>query len=307
MLICDELQMLKQKLLDRSSLKERAFYQFLAGEPFTQPPENDLTEIEQICLSVFCADVPAKKDLSTLTEAQRKKRPISGMHYTNNLIELCAMARDNNERERANLESYCDNRSTRDFFILNSLFQDISCNPPRSQGPIDQMAAYLYEGTSPPEGWKPILLKALQETSDLMDVYVIEQGYLQAMDDSPIVHQVADILYVRNAIACYVAKTEGCVKRTIAVVSIILLVPVSFWLVPLIVKNWNEAEPIFFVIQISILLGSLFAVFSGFAPDKIKFINSRREKVIDWVFRRKGFKRSELKKRLAALEEDANE
>lgn len=307
MLICDELQKLKQKLLDRSSLKERAFYHFLAGEPLTQPPENDLTEIEQICLSAFCTEIPVRNNLTNLIESQGRKQPISGMHYTENLIELCAMARSNLEREKENLNSYCEKHSTRDFYILNTLFENVCSNPPRSQGAIDEIALSLYEGRFPKQGWRPLLLKASQEASDLMDIYVIEQGYLQAMDDSPIVHQVADILYVKNALDCYVAKAEGCVKRILAAVSIILLVPVFIWLVPFIVNNWNEAEPIIFVIQISIILGSLLVVLAGFAPDKIKFINSRRERVIDWVFRRKGFNRSELKKRLAALDKDANE
>ena len=35
-------------------------------------------------------------------------------------------------------------------------------------------------------------------------------------------------------------------------------------------------------------------VFIGFIPDKVKFINSLIERLIDWVFRKKGFNRSEL-------------
>ena len=55
-------------------------------------------------------------------------------------------------------------------------------------------------------------LLPLYETSDLTDFYVIEQGYLQAMDDNPIVHQTNDIIYVRDTLAQIVEKTERRVK-----------------------------------------------------------------------------------------------
>ena len=302
MLIIDELRKLKQILLARSSLKEQVFYGFLVREPLNYSTENCLTEIEQICLSVFCADTSVKKDLTNLIKAHRKKQPISGLHYTKNLIELSAMAQDNVELERENLKSYCQNHSTRDFYILNHLFPDIYSSPPQPQGPIDTIALYLYTGKFPQEGWKPLLFDALLETSDLIDFYVIKQGYLRAMDDSPIVHQVQDIHYVTNAFAQFVEKTERRVKCTIVGVGALLLVPAFCWLVPLIIRNWNQAEPIIAAVEMSVLLiGVLIVGLIGFTPDKIKIFNLFKKKIVDWVFRIKGFDRSELKKRLDRL------
>ena len=302
MLIIDELKKLKQDLLAKSSLKERAFYGFLVEQPLNYPTEYDLADIAKIYLSIFCTSVPSKEDLTNLIEAQRKKQPISGMHYTANLIELSAMAKDNIELEREHLESYCQDHSTRDFYILNHLFRGVSSNPPFPQGAIDTIALYLHKGEFPQDGWKPLFFKALQETSDLMDCYVLEQGYLQAMDDSPIVHRVQDILYVRNTFARFIRKTERRVKITIMGVGALLLVPAFCWLVPLIIRNWNQAEPIIAVIEISVLLiGILIVGLMGFMPDKIKIFNLFREKIIDWVFKIKGFDRSELKKRLNRL------
>ena len=184
MLLINELIKLRHRLLNTSSLslKEKAFYQFLVGEPLNHPTGNNLAEIEQICLAVFSGDLLSKKELIT---RQRKKQPIRGMYYTKNLIELSAMARDNVELEQKNLKSYCENHSTRDFYILNCLFPDILFNPPLPQGAVDEIAMHLYKGESPQEGWEPLLLKALYETSDLIDLYVIEQCYKRAMDDNP--------------------------------------------------------------------------------------------------------------------------
>lgn len=301
MLLINELKKLRHCFLNNSnlSLKEKAFYHFLVDEPLSYPTGSNLTEIEQICLAVFSGDLSSKKELIT---AHRKKEPIHGIHYSKNLIELSAMGLYDIEFERENLKSYCEKCSTRDFYILNNLFPDISFTLPKPQGTIDQIALYLHKNNFPQEGWKPALLKALYETSDLTDFYIIEQGYQQAMDDSPIVHQVNDIIYLRNTLVQVIAKTEERVKLTIKVVSVLLLVPISCWLVPLILRNWDEVEPIIVVVQ---LLGSLIfiltIIFLGFIPDRVKFLNSFREKITDWVFRRKGFNRLELKETLNRL------
>ena len=299
MLIADELKNLKQILLDRSSLKERAFYFFLIEEPFSYPTENDLSEIEQICLSVFCVDAPDKQEI---IQARRRKQPIRGMHYTGNLIELSAMANGNFELERENLKSHCENHSTRNFYVLNHLYPNISSNPPCPQGAIDEISLYLYDDDFPQKGWKRLLLKALQETADLIDFYITEQGYLQAMDDNPIIHQTRDIICVRIACGHFVEKTERRVKRNIGIVSGILVIIIFGWVVRLIVIDWAKAEPIIAATEICIhLILALIIGFVGFIPGKIKIFNLFREKIINWMFSRKGFNRSELKEKLYRL------
>ena len=219
MLIIDELTKLKQRLLNQSSLKEQAFYQFLIDERLSYPIQVDLTEIEQICYSAYCIDIPSKKNLTNLIKAHRRTQPIGGMHYTENLIDLSAMAMNNVELEKGNLKSYCENHSTRDFYILNHLFPNVSFNPPLPQSAIDQIALHLHKGKSSQEEWKQVLLKALYETSDLRDIYVIEQWYKQAMDDNPIVHRTNDIIYVRDTLTQVVEKTERRVKFAMGTVS----------------------------------------------------------------------------------------
>ena len=299
MLIADELKNLKQILLDRSSLKERAFYFFLNEEPLNYPSERDMSEIEQLCLSVFCTDAPDKQEI---IEAQRRKQPIKGMHYTGNLIELSAMAQDNAGLEWENLKSHCDNYSTRNFYILNHLFPNIPSNPPIPQGAIDEISLYLYKDEFPRQEWKPLLFEALQEASDLTDFYVIEQGYLQAMDDNPIIHQVNDIIYVRNTAVYFMKQTERRVKRNIGIVSGIFIVALIGWVVYFIATSWDKAEPAIAAIEICIpLILALIVVFVGFNPVKIEIFNSFTEKITNWVFSRKGFDRSELKEKLYRL------
>ena len=298
MLICCELKNLRQKLLEESSLsiKEKAFYWFLSGKPLNYPPDNNLLDIQQICLSVFCNDAPSKKEL---IRRKQSENDISGMHYTQNIIDLSAMAKVDLKHEREKLISYCRNHSTRDFFILNHLFPNISRDPPIPQGDIDKIALHLYEGDFPPEEWKSLLFRAFQETTDLIDLYIVEQGYQQAMDDHPVIHMVNNIDIVRNDCQKFVEKSERKIKWTIRIIFIFLVVSISYWLIPFILKNWDDVEPIITIIEFLrdpvgiALFGCL-----GFLPGRI---NSLNEKVIDWWFKRKGFDRPGLKKSLEEL------
>lgn len=300
MLLINELKKLRHSFLNTSSLslKEKAFYQFLVGEPLSYPTGNNLTEIEQICFAVFSGDFLSKKKLiATL----RKRQPIHGMHYRQSLIELSAIALDNVESERENLKSYCEECSTRDFYILNNLFPNILSNIPQPEDAVDQIALHLYNSNFPQEGWESLLLKALHETSDLIDFYLVEQGYQRAMFDNPIVHQTHDINYVKHAFVRFIEKTERRVKLTIVVVGVVVLGFVFYWLAPTISRNFEMVEPIIAIrdILFPLLIGLL--VFAGYAPDSIKFLNSLREKTINWVFRWKGLDRKKLKENLDRL------
>ena len=119
---------------------------------------------------------------------------------------------------------------------------------------------------------------------------------------TPIVHRTNDIIYVRDTLVQVVEKTERRVKLAIRIVSVLLVVLICYWLVPLILTDWDKVEPITAVIGLLMtLIGFLILAFVEFMPDKIKIINSSREKIINWVFKKKGFNRLELKERLGNL------
>ena len=298
MLIADELKELKQILLEKSSLKERAFYFYLIEEPLNYPTQKDLSEIEQVCLSVFCTDAPDKQEI---IEAHRRKQPISGMHYTETVIDLSAMANGNFELERENLKSHCEDHSTRNFYVLNHLYPNISSNPPLPQGAIDEIALYLYDNDFPREGWKRLLLGALQETADLVDFYITEKGYLKAMDNNPIIHQTNDIICVSTACRHFVEKIERRVKRIIGIVSSILVLGIVGEVVRFILVDWDKAEPIITATELCFrVVLFLSVVFFRFNRGKEIFI-SFRDKILDWVFSRRGLNRSELKEKLDKL------
>lgn len=301
MLLIGEIKIIKQNLLEKSSLKEKVFFWYLSGKPMKYQSEYNLTDIQRICFSMFVLNAPIEKDL---INRKRSSKVTGRMHYTQTLIDLAAMAKDNLEQERNNLLSYCKNHTTRDFYILNHIFPNISRDPPIPQGDIDQIALHLYKDDFPPEAWKSLLLRALQETSDLHDLYVVEQAYLRAMDDYPIIRSVNDIADVRNACEKFVEKVERRIKRTIKAISVLLVISISCWLAPFIYKNWDQADRVITIIGVlGVLIIFLIIILFGFIPDKVEFVNSRMERLIDWVFKKKEFDRSKLKKTLDKLKQ----
>ena len=122
------------------------------------------------------------------------------------------------------------------------------------------------------------------------------------MEDNPIVHRTKDIIYVRDALAQIAVKTERRVTLAIRIVSVLFMVAISYWLVPLIIREWGAAEPIMAVIQfLFYLIGISFIIFVGVIPDRIEFFNFLQGNIINWVFRRKGFNRLKLKETLNRL------
>lgn len=311
-MIINELKTMKDSIYNDSSHKEQAFYQFLVGES-----ENGYTDrssyLEPIYSIILMTDNPITKEL---IEKHRETQPIGGFHYSTNLIELVAMAMDDIEQERDNLQIYCQDHSTKDFYIINSLFPNVIPYPPEPQGSIDQIAKHLYEGSFPSDNWRSLILKALYETSDLVDFYIVEKGVEKALDDSPIVHKVDDILQVRNVCFRFVQITESIVKFTIWIVYVLIVCYVLVWLIPNIIKYWDQLEPLIFIFQIIFFIINIPFLFSRFFPFKKnrffsflreKVFSSLREKVFNWVFSIFGIARMNLKESLNHLKCKDNE
>ena len=127
MILADEVAAIEEKLQLQASRKELALYQKLIGNPLPYPGDNKLTDIEQVCLSAFCTGAPNKADL---VERFRRSKPIKGIHYANNLVELSAFAIYDRDSEVDHLKSFCSTSSTRDHLILNQLFPDVCTSRP---------------------------------------------------------------------------------------------------------------------------------------------------------------------------------
>ena len=299
MFIGQEIKELETLLLAKASLKEKYFYYYLADKPLPYPLDVDLTDIQKVCLSLFCINGP---QIASEIQKLRKSKPVKGMHYANNLIELFAFALDDEEAEKAHINEYCKDHSARDFFVINNKFASSCLHPPEAKNEIDQIALYLNEGLMP-ENWKPLFMGALKQATDLIDLFVLNKAYILVLDDHPIAHKLAEVDILCDQFTNVLIKMENRIRKQIAVAVstpvLLVLFAVAYWAI----KYWDQAEPIVFVVQgILFVFFILVFLFTGVMPNKIDSINQLRERIIDWRFGCFGIDRHEMKTHIKSIQ-----
>ena len=299
MFIGQEIKELETLLLAKASLKEKYFYYYLDSTPLPYPSEAELTEIQKICLSLFCTNGP---QMAAEILKLRKSKPIKGMHYANNLIELFAFALDDEEAENTHINEFCKDHSTRDFFVINDRFSSSCLHQPQAKNEIDQIALYLNEGAMP-ENWKPLFMGALKQAADLIDLFVLNKAYILVLDDHPIAHKFAEVDILCDQFTNVLIKMENRIRKQIALAVstpvLFVLFAVAYWAI----KYWDQAEPIIFVVQgVLFVFFILVFLFTGVMPNKIESINQRRERIIDWRLGCLGIDRHEMKTHIKSIQ-----
>lgn len=254
MSILHEVALLEEKLISQSSVKELAFYSKLTGHPYAIEKRGSLSKIEQICVSAFCDEMPISQ---TLVEQFRRSKPIKGMHYANNLIELLAFVLIDFNGEEVKLLEYISTASPRDRLIINSLFPnycDINVSPNNS---IDTVALWVSkEAETVEDNWQSKLLSAAINAVDLLDLYVIRQGYLSINEYHPAKQQLRDLKALKDETEKLVRHVEKSSAQNfninLAIISIPLFCIGSYYTF----NNWDFSEPLTFIIP------SGFAVFA---------------------------------------------
>jgi hypothetical protein len=294
MLLAEELLALTEKLEATASLKELTFYRHLIGTPLDYPRDNDLSEQEQVVFAAFCKRGPQNH---LLAEKIRGTKPIKGMHYSTNLIELAAFARFSLAKETENLKNYATAHSTKEFFVLSKLFPDVLEYPPSAFKEIDRIALKLINGGLHPED-TPAIASAIQAAEDLLDVYVLKSAYQHLLVLQPATQYRRDATELAKQLSRVIRRVDVTVRILVTVATAYGLFRLYQWLVPLIVSRWNEIEPITFVIQL--IFGSLallVVAVIGTQPDKLKFLNLTFKFLGTIILKLIGISRSDAEKR----------
>jgi hypothetical protein len=257
MILADEVAAIEEKLQLQASRKELALYQKLIGNPLPYPGDNKLTDIEQVCLSAFCTGAPNKADL---VERFRRSKPIKGMHYANNLVELAAFAIYDRDSELDHLKSFCSTSSTRDHLLLNQLFPDVCTSRPATTRAIDIIATWLDDGSFP-QDWKSAFLNAMQNANDLLDLYVIRQGYVHIWESHPSTEQRRDLQYLSGQLDRAISRIKMRSNRRFNAIASVVMVAGSAVIAYFAVRRWDVAEPVIwactfgiFVVGVQVLL-----------------------------------------------------
>jgi hypothetical protein len=294
MILADEIVAIEEKLEQQASRKEIALYQKLIGKPLPYPGDDELTDIEQVCLSAFCIGAPNKTDL---VERFRRSKPTKGIHYTNNLVDLAAFAIHDCASEATHLKSFCSRSSARDHLILNRLFPGVCTSQPSITRRLDIIATWLNDGNIP-DDWKSVFMDALQNAGDLLDLYVIQQGYMHLWECHPSTEQRWDLQYLSGQLDRAISRIKLRSNRRFNAIASIAMVASSAVIAYFAVRRWDVAEPIIWASTFVIFaVGVRVLLLFGRQLDKVHMIlEQTRENRAQAALRKAGLDEETIRK-----------
>ena len=285
MILANEVAAIEDKLKQQASRKERALYQRLISDPLPYPYHDKLNDIEQVCLSAFCTDAPNKIDL---VERFRRRKPIKGIHYANNIVELAAFALYDCNSEADHLKSFCSSCSARDHLILNQLFPGVCTSRPSTTSAIDTIALWLENGSFPSD-WGPVLLDAIQNANDLLDLYVLRNGYMHLWEHHPSTEQTRDLRHLSNQLQRVISHIEGRSSWWFNTIAATIIVVVFAGIAYFAIRHWDVAEPVIWASTVGVgVVVFLMLLFFGMQLDKVHMIEQAREKRARTALRKAG-------------------
>jgi hypothetical protein len=273
MILADELASIEEKLKQQASKKELALYLRLIGNSLPYPGDDELNDIEQVCLSAFCSGAPNKLDL---IERFRRSKPIKGIHYANNLVELAAFATHAREAEADHLKSFCATSSARDCLILNHLFPGVCSSLPSASRAVDLVATWL-DKDSFPDDWQSPFLDAMQNANDLLDLYVLRRSYIHLWMCHSSTEQVRGLQYLGSQLERVMTYIKGRSNRRFNTITVTIIIVVFVLIAYFAIRNWEIAESLIWVFTVGIgLVVFLVLVLFGKRLDKVHIVEQMR-------------------------------
>jgi hypothetical protein len=288
MSIIAEIESKKEKILGIASKRECYFYNYLKGEALNYPNEEDLSEEEQIFYSAFSNDGPNKLEL---VKKYRQRKPIKGLFYNKNLLSLCAFAKYDINYEKNNLISYFYEHSSKEQYILSLLFPSIcSLGEIDCKNSIDTIIKEIIINKNF-EDWNKKIIDAIKSASDIIDIFISEQAFLVVTDFHPVKGIEGYLNMYKEIILkfCNFTETRYLKKWVfiIFIIFILLFTPVAL----ILIKNWDIAEPIVYVVSIVLFVIVVMLIFYYLkSPDEMKFniLKRLRLKLIKRLYKKVG-------------------
>lgn len=246
MAIIDEIQEKKKRLEKSASEKDQVFFRYLNGEKIIIPDTEGIPDILKVCYSAF-SESNSQTDL--VKEVQRTQPVREGFHYSNNLVELIAVAKHDFEKEESNLQKYIDSHNAKEAYLINKIFPEIKCKTPlKIDTTIDQLVNDILVKNNLTDGEEKIL-RALKDANDLLDMYVIEEALKVCYQLHPSTKDKEDVKYLLS----FYLRLHKLLHTVFSVIFYLLLVITlvygTYRLAPYVASNWAILEPYLFVIQ----------------------------------------------------------
>ncbi len=237
------LRELQAGLYASASSREKLLYDYLKGQSSSLDPTRLKLEEK------FCHDALfLKSGLEELSKI-RAVKPFKGLHYTNNLTLLIAAALLDPDGEKHNLENYIKTCTASEQFIINTVLDKDDFFTSNISTPIDSLAIKLINQEFVEE---TDLLNCMDKIKNLFDYFVFESGVCRKA------YQIESEKKI-NEYKAFVSFTSSAVARvkfSIKTILIIILLIVSYFIIPLItnltVEYWDKLEPLVWLLNLGL-------------------------------------------------------
>lgn len=255
------LEQLERSLLNKSSDRELALYRFLEGRKhsFLAKP-NDVED--ELCAKAF-----ALADASTELARLQKIKPFKGFHYSNNLITQIAAAIVSEESESSNISNYLNSHSYRDLYLFNQALNKRFEVKLIAVNSIDKLAHQLLERNYIKQ---EDIGNCVTEIRDLFDLFIVKQ----ALALSFLQHNQSENLNAYKRLSVIQQKITNRLNLFFTILGSLffcwLLTFVTPYIVTYATNNWDELEPLAYLLDKALLMIGFLGAY--------KFINSEKAK-----------------------------
>lgn len=255
------LEQLERSLLNQSSDRELALYRFLEGRVHSFVAKHSDIE-DKLCSKAF-----ASKDATIELTKLQKMKPFKGFHYSNNLITQIAAAIVSKESESSNISNYLSSHSFRDLYVFNQALGKTFQFDLVANNSIDRLAQKLI---SKDKIHQEDIANCVIEIKDLFDLFIVKQ----AIALSCLQHNQSENLNTYKQLSIIQRKLTNRLNLIFTILGSLLFCWLLTFITPYIVtyatKNWDELEPLAYLLDKTLL-------FIGFLG-AYKFINSDKAK-----------------------------
>lgn len=268
-LLIAEIKQKEEQLLEKTSLREKFFYQYLTGGAPPETPAN-IGDIDRICAVAFGGRGDFNK-AKGLIEKSRNVRLKKGIHFSNNLIAVCGFSLLNDSVRKDELVIFFKSQSLKEQFLIAKLFGEFVLEKSASLNPIEQLIDKVHLQKNP-ENAANLIFESIKVCDDIVDLYIITDSFKKLIqlrpnriveDEAIRLAQEVDALIttVERHVNNFVNVCAGTVSLIVA--ASVIYFTISYWVT-------LDLEPLFTGISIAaafILFPIGIYFYSSYAPN----------------------------------------
>ena len=277
LLLSEEIAQKEVQLLAKATEKEKCFYHFLNGTPIKMPNLSTLQgDIDKVCFTAFCnGDLNSVKEI---IDRSRLTKAVKGVHFTSNLMQICAFALCNNAIRKEELKYFWEKHGVFERFIISKIFSEFSLDDSTPKRRNEELINLVFVKNQI-ANTTDLLGELIGQCNDLTEFFVIRKAFLRLCEIHP--NLVIDKKYKELSLGLsgYIQKKE---KITTSIAAIVILFVIAS-VITFFFFKWEEykIEPILTALG----LGSIFLIWILEKLFKFKFDLEILNSFNNWLFK----------------------